>query len=99
MKNKNIQDKDTEEMLLTGASLDELIKLKIEQEFMQDIQKSKIKPKPKKYTNIKDIPRDKIFSKEAVYKFFNRNTKCETYINGMQAEALIGCQNHIREKC
>jgi len=33
-----------------------------------------------------------------VYKYFNRNTKCESFINGIQAEALIGLQNNIREK-
>lgn len=93
-----MKNKDKEEMLLSGASLDELIKIKIEQEFLQDMKKSKEKPKIKKYTDIKKIPRDKIFAKETVYKYFNRNTKCETYINGIQAEALIGIQNHIREK-
>lgn len=89
--------KDKEELLL-GKSLDDLIKMKIEQEFTDDIKKSKEKPKKKVYTNIKDLPKEKIFSKETVYKFFNRNTKCESYINGLQAEALIGTQNHIRSK-
>jgi len=93
-----MKNKDVEEMLLSGASLDELIKMKIEQEFMQDMQKTKEKAIPKKYTDIKKVPKDKIFSKDAVYKFFNRNTKCETYINGVQAEALIGVQNSVREK-
>lgn len=88
---------DTEEMLL-GASLDELIKMKIEHEFMDDLKKSKETPKKKTYTEIKNVPKDKIFSKCAVYRYFNRNTKCETLINGIQAEALIGLQNHIREK-
>ena len=87
-----------EEKLLLGASLDDLIKMKIEQEFMNDLKKSKEKPKKRIFKNIKDLPKEKIFSKDAVYKYFNRNTKCETYINGIQAEALIGTQNHIREK-
>ena len=93
-----MKNKEKEEMLLSGASLDELIKMKIEQEFMHDMEKSKEKPEPKVYTDIKNVPKDMIFSKNAVYKYFNRNTKCETFINGVQAEGLIGVQNHIREK-
>lgn len=87
-----------EEMLLNGKTLDELIKLKIEQEFMEDLKKSKEKPKPKIILKIKDVPKEKIFSKDTVYRYFNRNTKCETFINGVQAEALTGTQNHVREK-
>ena len=93
-----MRNKDKEEMLFTNASLEDLIKMKIEREFMEDMKKSKEKPKKKTYTDIKKIPKEKIFSKEAVYKYCNRNTKCETYINGIQAEALIGIENQIREK-
>lgn len=87
-----------EEQLLFGTSLDELIKMKMEQEFMDDLKKSKEKPKTKICTQIKDVPKEKVFAKDAVYRYFNRNSKCETFINGVQAEALIGTQNHIREK-
>lgn len=89
--------KDQEQMLL-GASLDELIKMKMEQEFMNDLKKSKEKPKTKICTQIENVPREKIFAKDTVYRYFNRNSKCETFISGVQAEALIGTQNHIREK-
>ena len=50
------------------------------------------------YTEIKDVPKELIFSKLAIYKLFNRTTKQETFINGVQAEALIGLQNNVREK-
>ena len=33
-----------------------------------------------------------------MYRYFNRKTKCETFVNGVQADALIGIQNNIREK-
>lgn len=93
-----MKQNDVEQMLLNNASLDDLIKMKIEKEFMADLEKSKQKTQKKIYTNIKDLPKGKIFSKEAVYKCFNRNTKCESFINGIQAESLIGIQNGIREK-
>jgi len=95
-KNKNI-----EEMLLTGASLDDLIRMKMEAEFKDEIEKAKMSknsPKKRIYTEIKDVPKSLIFSKQAVYKLFNRNTKQETFINGVQAEALIGLQNNVRTK-
>ena len=87
-----------DEELLLGKSIDELIKMKIEQEFMNDIKKSKEKPKKKVITNIKNMPKEKIFSKYAVFRCFNRDTKCESFINGVQAEAMIGTQNNIRSK-
>ena len=93
-----MKNDDMEQMLLNNASLEDLIKMKIEKEFLADLEKSKEKPKKKVYTDIKDLPREKIFAKDTVYRYFNRNTKCESFINGIQAEALIGLQNHIREK-
>jgi hypothetical protein len=93
-----MKNNDMEQMLLNNASLEDLIKMKIEKEFVSDLEKSKQKPLKKLYTEIKDLPRDIIFSKKSVYRYFNRNTKCESFINGIQAEALIGLQNNVREK-
>ena len=95
---KKMKNSDVEEMLFKNASLEDLIKMKIEKEFMEDLKKSKEVPKTNVYTDIKELPKEKIISKFAVYKYFNRNTKCESFINGIQAEALIGLQNNIREK-
>ena len=98
-----MKDKDAniEEMLLEGTSLDDLIRMKIERELKDEIQKSKelnSKKQLRTYTHIKEVPKEYIFSKEAVYKFYNRRTKQETYINGVQADALIGLENNIRTK-
>lgn len=95
MKNK---DNDIEEMLLNNASLDELIKMKIEKEFKNELKQAQQKPEKKIITDISQVPKSLIFSKAAVYRLFNRNTKQETFINGMQAESLIGIQHSIREK-
>ena len=89
---------NNEEQLLLGKSIDELIKMKIEQEFINEIKNSKDKPKTKICTEINKLPKEKIFSKDAVYRCFNRNTKCESFINGIQAEAMLGTQNTIRNK-
>ncbi len=87
-----------EERLLNNTSLEDLIKMKIEREFMNDLKKSKEKKVVKVYNDIKDVPQDKIFSKTSVFRYFNRKTMNETFVNGIQADALIGLQNNIREK-
>lgn len=95
------KSQNIEEMLLTGASLDDLIRMKIESEFKNEIanaKKGKIYNNSKIYTEIKDVPKDLIFSKQAIYRLFNRNSKQETFINGVQAEAMIGLQDNIRTK-
>lgn len=92
------KDDDIEQMLLNNASLDELIKMKIEKEFKAEQEMAKTKPQKKVITDIEKVPKSKIFSKQAVFRLFNRKNKTETFINGMQAEALLGIQNSIREK-
>lgn len=96
MTKKNEQD--AEQRLLNSASLDELIKQKMEEELQAEFEKSKQKPEKEILTDISKVPTDLIFSKNAVYKVFNRLNKTETYINGMQAESMIGLQSSIREK-
>ncbi len=98
MKNK---DEDIEEMLLGSASLDDLIRMKIESEFQDEMKKAqekKLNRERKIYTKISEVPKDYIFSKDAVFKYYNRHNKLETYINGIQADALLGLQNNIRVK-
>lgn len=93
-----MKNNEAEALLLSNASLDDLIKMKIEKEFMADLKKSKEKVPVKVYTDIKLLSKDEIFSKKTTYRCFNRDTGCETFINGVQAEALIGLQNNVREK-
>jgi len=92
------KNNDVEEMLLSNASLEDLIKMKIENELREELERSKQKPEKRTYTDISEVPHDLIFSKYATYRVFNKNTKCETFINGIQAEALIGVQHAVREK-
>ncbi len=91
-------ENELEQRLLTHASLDELIKIKMEEEIKTEVKKAQEKPKKQIITDISKVPAKLIFSKQAVYKLFNRSNKTETYINGMQAEAMLGLQNVIREK-
>ena len=88
--------KDIEQVLLSNASLDELIKMKIDEEFKQKPQN--IKSKSKIITEIKNVPTDKIFSKNTIFRLYNRKNLTQCCINGIQAEALLGIQTDIREK-
>lgn len=92
------QQNDDEQRLLNHASLDELIKMKMEEELKAELKKAKEKPVKQVVTDISKVPSDLIFSKKSVYRLFNRINKTETYINGVQAEAMLGLQNSIREK-
>ena len=92
---KDIKNSDKEKMLLTGKTIEELIQMKIKEEY-----KAIFNLPPVKFQKINDItkvPKEVIFSKDAVFKVFNKNTRCESLINGIQAEALLGMQDEERE--
>jgi hypothetical protein len=93
-----MKNKDTEQMLLNNASLEDLIKMKIENELNEEFRRSRENPERKTYTDISQVPKSLIFSAHATYRLFNRKNKTETFINGIQAEGLIGVQQEIREK-
>jgi len=92
------QDDDIEQRLLSHASLDELIKMKMEEELQAEFKMAESKPEKKIITDISKVPENLVFSKQAVYKMFNRLNKTETYLSGVQAEAMLGLQTNIREK-
>ncbi len=92
--NKNL----VEESLLTGKSLDELIRIRMNekvQEAFSQIKKTKL---TEKITDIKKIPAKILFSKKAVFKKYNKLNDSLSFINGIQAESLIGMEDNIREK-
>ena len=93
-----MKDKDFEQVLLNKTSLDDLIKRKIEHEFVLSGEQAKIKPRKKRVSDIGLAPKELIFSKQAVFKVYNKNSQTESYINGIQAEALLGLQSALREK-
>lgn len=90
--------KDMEQMLLNNASLDELIRMKIEEEFKTELKTKKQKPEVVTLTDLKEVPREKIFTKDSTFRVYNRNNKTETFIDGVQADAMIGLKNAIREQ-
>lgn len=94
----NKDEKDIEERLLSNSSLDELIKIKMEQELKLEFDRSNLVPSINKVTDISKVPQHLIFSKKSVFRMFNRVNKSETFLNGIQAEAMIGLQSSVRDK-
>ncbi len=87
-----------EDVLLSGKSIDELIKIKMQEEIKQAFKKVSTKFTKKKVLNIKDVPTKYLFSKNSVFKKYNKNNNTVSFINGMQAEAMLGLDNISREK-
>lgn len=88
--------KDIEQVLLNNASLDELIKMKIDEEFKPATKKSKVKAKVT--TDLSKVPRNRIFTKDTIFRVYNRKNHTQSCVDGLQAEAMLGVQNEIREK-
>jgi len=98
MKDNKHNDNNTEELLLSNKSLDDLIRLKIQQEIDLIEQNKNHSSEKKVVKNIAGVPRELIFSKKSYFKVFNKINKTESYINGIQADGLLGLQNLVREK-
>ena len=94
---KQPTNKDKEEMLLKGLSLDELIAKKIEEDYKNLLKEVRKPVSISKITDLENLPPDVIFSKKSVFKTFNKTTRTESYINGLQAEGLLGLQKDTRE--
>ena len=92
------KNQDIEQVLLSGSSIDELIKKKIDSQISEEMKAAKVKPDKTLITDFSSIDPKDVFSKETTYLVFNRNTKQESFINGIQAESLIGIQPLVREK-
>lgn len=94
----NNKKKMIEDALLSGKTIDELIKLKMKEEIKAAFKKVSTKFERKRVVDIKQVPKEYIFSKNAVFKKFNKTNNTISFINGIQAEALFGLDVDSREK-
>lgn len=81
---------------LKNSDIDKLLEQKIENEIKQEIEEAAKVKEIKYIKEFSGIPREKIFSNAATYKIFNRKTKKESFINGSQAESLVGLNPVLR---
>lgn len=101
MKNENNSKNDLqndEQRLLSSVSLDDLIKQKMEEEMRAHFESTQKVVKKSVVTELAKVPPHLVFSTKSVFRVFNRVTKQESLINGLQAEGLIGLQTSLRAK-
>ena len=87
-----------ESALLSGKSIDELIKIKMKEEIKNTFEKVNKTPKKVKIFDIKEIPSKVLFSRNSVFKKYNKQNDTISYINEIQAEGLLGLDETSREK-
>ena len=93
------KDKNVENRLLDGCQIDQLISRKIEEKIQRERILAQQRKNTKKVvvTDFQDVPQDMIFSHKAIYLVFNRKNQTESFINGVQAEGIIGMNADIRQ--
>lgn len=92
------KNKEIEEILLNGSSYDEMVKSKVEREFLTELELNKQIQTPNIVTDIKKVPANKLFSKDAIYEVLNKDSKTKSYVNGIQAEGYLGAKCSERAK-
>jgi hypothetical protein len=91
-----LNDKNIENRLLENEDIDGLIAKKISQNVRNEIEAAKINKKTVTVDDFHKVPVNKIFDAKAIYVVFNRKTQTESFINGIQADSLIGLNQSIR---
>ncbi|MBR2526633.1 hypothetical protein IKE67_09235 [bacterium] len=87
-----------EDALLSGKSLDEIIKLKLREEMQSAFKKVGVKFEKRRIYDIKSVPQHELFGKKSVFKKYNKTNNTISYINGIQAESMLGMDNISRDK-
>ncbi len=82
----------------TSSSFDEMMMQKFAAEAQNELQEQKNKKKDCVIENFMELPKDLIFSVKSVYKLFNRITKTESLINGLQFESYIANNQSLKQK-
>lgn len=90
------QNSNAEEILLSGKSLDELIKIKMQQQMEEEIKNSKKKKDSYLERDISKVPKDMILSSKSIFKVFSKSTKSESFISGLQADGFLGLRDDLR---
>lgn len=92
------ENKEIEKILLNDEAYNKMVHSKLEEEFVNELKFAKSKQNKSEITDIKSVPKDKLFSKDSVFAIINKNSKTQSYINGVQAEGFLGTQYSDREK-
>ena len=86
---------EIEQILLNDSEYEKIKQAKLEQDFKNELKTCK---SSKIITDIKLVPKDKLFSKSTIYEVLNKSSKTYSKINGLQADGYLGKQNAERKK-
>lgn len=92
------QNNDIEQILLNNSKFEQAVKTKIEQDFNNELKIAKTSKKKSEITDIKEVPKEKLFTKYSTFEVINKNSKTKSYINGLQAEGYLGSNTTDRTK-
>ncbi len=90
------QDKEIEQILLNDENYEKFIHQKAEQEFTKILEENK--EQGQEFTEISQVPKKMLFSKNATFVVINKSSKTKSFVNGMQAEGFLNGDNFAREK-
>jgi|GEM_PF-4419217 len=88
---------DSESKFLKNTDIEKLIEKKIENEIQNEIKEAKKIRETVFISKFSDVPKNKIFSNDTTYRLFNRKTKKECFITGVQAESFLGLNQSVRD--
>lgn len=92
------ENKEIEKILLNDSAFDNMLKKKVENDFKQELINAKASKSVEYITEIKDVPKTKLFTKYATFEVINKTSKTKSYINGVQAEGFLGSNITDRTK-
>ena len=89
---------NAEEILLSGKSLDELIKIKMQRQIEEQIKNAKKKREFYSEKNIANVPKHLIFSNKSIFKVYSKTNQSESFITGIQADGFLGLRDDLRNQ-
>ncbi|MDD3150847.1 MAG: hypothetical protein PHV68_08430 [Candidatus Gastranaerophilales bacterium] len=80
-----------------SEQIDALIGQKISEKIAYEMAQANKKDVPKIIKDFYKVPSDLLFTKNTIFMLFNRKTGLKSFINGTQADSIIGIYNDIRQ--
>ena len=92
------ENKEIEKILLNDSAFENMVKAKVENDFKQELVNAKTLKLVEYITEIKDVPKSRLFTKYATFEVINKASKTKSYINGVQAEGFLASNTVDRAK-
>lgn len=88
---------EIEKILLNDSEYDKFVSSKIEKDF-ENILEEKTAKNTEILSDISQVPKTLLFSKDSTFEVINKTNRTKSYINGLQAEGFLGDKSFERSK-